>query len=336
MALEQSMRDRLTLPAVCAPMFLVSNPDMVREACLAGIMGALPRQNARSFEMFEGWLAEIRQALDAHKAANPDARIGPLAVNMATQMDSDEATRHLDLAKRYGVEIIISAVGNPTELAGRVHDAGLKIYHDVTSMRFAEKAIAAGVDGLTCIGSGGGGHSGNVGHLVLVPRIRRIFDGTLLMAGSISTGAAIRAAEILGADLAYMGTRFIATQEAAVDPEYARMLTEGHSEDLMFTPKIAGVAANWLVPSMERVGLDPRNLPQPAGHGMGSKHLPEGAKPWKNLWSAGQGIDLIDDVPTIAALVSRLRREYVAACDAPSFADVARLVDQALDAKAVD
>lgn len=240
MALEQSMRDRLILPAVCAPMFLVSNPDMVREACLAGIMGALPRQNARSFEMFEGWLAEIRQALDEHKAASPDARIGPLAVNLATQMDAEEASRHLDLAKRYGVEVIISAVGNPTELAARVHDAGLKIFHDVTSMRFAEKAIAAGVDGLTCIGSGGGGHSGNVGHLVLVPRIRRIFDGTLLMAGSISTGAAIRAAEILGADLAYMGTRFIATQEAAVDPDYTRMLTEGHSEDLMFTPKIAG------------------------------------------------------------------------------------------------
>ena len=335
MALEQSMRERLTLPAVCAPMFLVSNPAMVREACLAGIMGALPRQNARSFEMFEAWLAEIRAALDAHKAACPDARIGPLAVNLATQMEAEDAARHLDVARRYGVEVIISAVGNPTELAKRVHDAGLKIFHDVTSMRFAEKAIAAGVDGLTCIGSGGGGHSGNVGHLVLVPRIRRIFDGTLLMAGSISTGAAIRAAEILGADLAYMGTRFIATQEAAVDPDYAQMLVDGHSEDLMFTPRIAGVPANWLVPSMERLGLDPKNLPQPQGHGMGYKHLPEGVKPWKNLWSAGQGIDLIDDTPTIADLVMRLRREYVAACDAASFADVARLVDSALDAKDV-
>ena len=336
MALAQAMRDRLFLPAVCAPMFLVSNPAMVREACLSGIMGALPRQNARSFEMFEAWLAEIRAALDQRKVENPAARIGPLAINLATQMEPEEAARHLDLAKRYGVEVIISAIGNPAELAKRVHDAGLLIYHDVTSFRFAEKAIAAGVDGLTCIGSGGGGHSGNVGHLVLIPRIRRIFDGTLLMAGSISTGAAIRAAEILGADLAYMGTRFIATQEAAVDPDYARMLTESHSEDLMFTPKIAGVAANWLVPSMERLGLDPKNLPQPAGHGMGTKHLPEGVKPWKNLWSAGQGIDLIDDVPPMAELVARLRREYVAACETPSYADVARLVDQALDAKPTD
>jgi nitronate monooxygenase len=309
---------------------------LVREACLSGIIGALPRQNARSFEMFESWLAEIRDALDTRKAEDPAARIGPLAINLATQMEPDDAARHLELAQRYGVEIIISAIGNPSELAKRVHDAGLKIFHDVTSFRFAEKAIAAGVDGLTCIGSGGGGHSGNIGHLVLIPRIRRIFDGTLLMAGSISTGAGIRAAEILGADLAYMGTRFIATQEAAVDPDYARMLTECHSEDLMFTPKIAGVAANWLVPSMEKLGLDPKNLPQPVGHGMGYKHLPEGVRPWKNLWSAGQGIDLIDDVPTVSDLVARLRREYVAACEAPSYADVARLVDQALDAKAAD
>ena len=244
--------------------------------------------------------------------------------------------RHMEACKRYGVKLVISAVGNPAELAARVHDEGMKIFHDITSFRFAEKAIEAGVDGLTCVGAGGGGHSGNIGHLVLIPRIRRIFDGTLLMAGSISTGAAIRAAEILGADLAYMGTRFIATQEAKVDPAYAQMLVESHSEDLMFTPKIAGVPANWLVPAMERLGLDPKNLPVPTAKGMGYGHLPEGVKPWKNLWSAGQGIDLIDDAPSVAELVGRLRREYVAACEIPSFADVARLVDQALDAKAVD
>lgn len=334
MALDPSFRDRLVLPAVCAPMFLVSNADMVREACKAGIFGALPRQNLRGFELFEAALKDIREALDAHRDANPSARIGPLAVNIPTRMEPEEMRRHLDVCVRHGVELIISAVGNPAELTKRVHDAGLKIFHDVTSFRFAEKAIEAGVDGLTCVGAGGGGHSGNIGHLVLIPRIRRIFDGTLLMAGSISTGAAIRAAEILGADLAYMGTRFIATREAGVDPDYARMLVECHSEDLSFTPKIAGVPANWLKPSMERIGLDPKNLPTPAGHGMGYGHLPEGVKPWKNLWSAGQGIDLIDDIPTIAELVRRLRREYVAACEQPDHADVARLVDEALDSSA--
>lgn len=334
MALDPALASRLTLPAVCAPMFLVSKPAMVKEACKAGLVGALPRQNARSFEVFEGWLKEIREELDAHAQANPGARIGPLAVNLATRMEADELTRHLELCGRYGVDIIISAAGNPSELAKRVHDFGGRIFHDVTSFRFAEKAIAAGVDGLTCVGAGGGGHSGNIGHLVLIPRIRAIFSGTLLMAGSISTGAAIRAAEILGADLAYMGTRFIATKEAAMDAEYQRMLVECHSEDLMFTPKLTGVAANWLVPSMERMGLDPKDLPKAAGFHGGNAHLPEGVRPWKNVWSAGQGIDLIDDVPTIAQLVRRLRAEYVAACEAPSYADVARLVDQALDAKA--
>jgi nitronate monooxygenase len=332
MPLDLSIRDRLVLPAVCAPMFLVSNPAMVKAACKSGIIGALPRQNARSFEIFEGWLKEIREDLDAYADANPGARVGPLAVNLATKLSPEDAKAHLEVCAKYGVEIIISATGNPAELAARVHDHGLKIWHDVVSFRFAEKAMEAGVDGMTCVGSGGGGHSGNIGHLVLVPRIRKVFSGTLLMAGSISTGAAIRAAEILGADLAYMGTRFIATQEAAMDPAYVAMLEECHSEDLIFTPKIAGVAANWLKPSMERLGLDPKNLPQPAGYGMGYKHLPDNVKPWKNLWSAGQGIDLIEDTPTIAELVLRLRREYVEACELPSFADVARLVDQALDA----
>jgi nitronate monooxygenase len=313
-------------------MFLVTNTAMVKASCKAGIMGALPRQNARSFEIFEDWLRDIRSDLDAYAAAHPGARIGPLAVNLATKFPASEMDRHVRLCRQYGVEVIISATGNPAELAQCVHDNGLKIFHDVVSFRFAEKAIAAGCDGLTCVGSGGGGHSGNIGHLVLVPRIRKIFDGTLLMAGSISSGAAIRAAEILGADLAYMGTRFIATQEAAIDPDYAAMLLDSKSEDLMFTPKIAGVAANWLVPSMKRLGLDPKALPAPNAPGMSHGHLPEGVKPWKNLWSAGQGIDLIDDIPTIADLVLRLRREYVAACEAPSFVDVARLADQALEA----
>lgn len=328
MALDPTLRDRFVLPAVCAPMFTVSNPALVREACKAGIMGALPRQNARSFEIFESWLGEIRAALDAHALAHPQARIGPLAVNLATRFETSEMERHVRLCRDHGVEIIISAAGHPGELTRCAHDHGLRIFHDVTTFRFAEKAIQAGVDGLTCIGSGGGGHSGGIGHLVLVPRIRRIFDGVLLMAGSISTGAAIRAAEILGADLAYMGTRFIATKEAATDPDYARMLVEHHSEDLLYTARINGVAANWLVPSIERIGLDLASLPEPEGHG--HARPPDGVKPWKDLWSAGQGIDLIDDVPGVAELVLRLRREYVAACATPSYAEVARMVDQAL------
>jgi len=330
MALDSSIASQLNLPAVCAPMFLISNPAMVIAACKAGIVGALPRANARSFELFEEWLKDIRRELDRFSETHPHARVGPVAINLDTRLSPQEADLNLAACKRHGVQIIISAVGSPKELTPRVHDHGMKIWHDVTSVRFAEKAAAAGVDGLTCVGAGGGGHSGNIGPLVLIPRIRQFFEGTLLMAGSISNGAAIRAAEILGADLAYMGTRFIATAEANVDPDYARMLVECRSEDLSFTPKIAGVAANWLIPSLKRFGLDSDNLPAPCEPGVSHGHLPPHIKPWSNLWSAGQGIDLIEDVPPIRDLVARLSREYVAACERPSFADVARLVDTAL------
>jgi len=236
------------------------------------------------------------------------------------------------LCARYGVEIIISAQGDPTELTRRVHDCGGLIFHDVTTMRFAEKAIAAGVDGLTCIGAGGGGHSGTISHLVLIPKIRSIFDGVIVLAGAVSNGAAIRAAEILGADLSYLGTRFIATRESRAADEYKAMLVRGTSADLMYTPDIAGVAANWMTESMSAVGLNPAKLPKPSGPKMAYSHLPDGVKPWKNLWSAGQGMDLIDDIPSVAELVGRLRREYVAACQTPDMADVAGLVDEVLHA----
>jgi len=334
MALDPAIRAQLTLPVICAPMFLVSGPDLVREACKAGIIGALPRQNARTLEQFEGWLKDIREALDAHRDQNPGARVGPIAVNLATRFSDDELKVHLEILRRYGVEIVISATGDPTDLIARVHEWGGKVFHDVVSMRFAEKAIKAGADGLTCIGAGGGGHSGTISHLALIPRIRSIFDGTVIMAGAVSTGAVIRAAEVLGADLAYMGTRFIATQETTVDPLYKQMIVDSTSSDLLFTGKIAGVPANWMKLSMQHCGLDPDNLPTPQGKGIRHDHLPEGVRPWKNLWSAGQGVDLINDVPSVAELVRRLRAEYVAAVETPSFADVARLVDAAQDAAA--
>ncbi|MFZ4748549.1 MAG: NAD(P)H-dependent flavin oxidoreductase [Sphingomonas sp.] len=334
MALDPSIRQRLTLPAICAPMFRISNPALVREACKSGIVGALPSHNAKDFAMFEAWLDEISEGLRVYADENPGARIGPIAVNLS-RMAGDAMTKHLDLCAKHGVEIIISAMGDPSELIARVHDWGGKVFHDVTNFRFAEKAIEAKVDGLTCIGSGGGGHSGLISHIAFIPKVRAMFDGTIIMAGCISTGATIRAAEILGADLAYLGTRFIATQEANAPDAYKAMLVSSAAKDLIFTPQVAGGAANWLKPSLVRVGIDPDNLPV-TPPGAIRPELPEGAVPWKTIWSAGQGVELIDDVPSVAELVTRLRREYVVACDAPSFADVARLVDQALDAKSAD
>lgn len=332
MALDPALRAKLTLPVICAPMFLVTGPDLVREACKAGVVGGLPRQNARDLEEFEAWLKAIRADLDGHIARQRDTRVAPIAVNLSTRLPEDELKANLDICDRYGVEIIISAAGDPAELVKRVHDRGLKVFHDVTSLRFAEKAIAAGADGLTCIGAGGGGHSGTISHLALIPRIRSIFDGVIIMAGAVSTGAVVRAAEVLGADLAYMGTRFIATRESDAPAAYKQLLIDETSSDLMYTPKIAGVAANWLLESMRQNGLDPLALPEPEGKGMRHDHLPEGVRPWKSLWSAGQGIDLIHDVPNVAELVLRLRREYVAACQTPDMSEGAKLAEQAMEA----
>ena len=325
MSLPAALRDRLTLPAICAPMFGVTGPALVREACLAGIIGALPRANAGSEDTFAEWLTTIDRDLQRASEREPWRRIAPIAVNLRITMGSADFDRHLRLCARHGVKIIITAGGDPTEATRRVHDHGMLLYHDVTSLRFAEKAIAAGADGLTCIGAGGGGHSGTLGHLVLVPKVRTMFDGTIVIAGSVSTGAAIRAGEVLGADLAYLGTRFIATRESDADIAYKQLIVQNSSTDLLYTSDIAGVPANWMVESMRRLGLDPDNLPKPRRQGRTYDHLPPHVRPWKTLWSAGQGIDLIDDIPSVAELVRRLRAEYVAACGQPDMSARARL-----------
>jgi len=321
MALDPDLRASLVLPAICAPMVLVTGPDLVREACKAGVIAGLPHQNARDFETFVAWMTQIHADLDAHEQAT-GRRAAPIAVNLPTRFPDAELKAHFDLFDRFGVKLLITVGGDPTEMARRAHDAGLKVLHDITSIRFAEKAIAAGVDGLNCIGAGGGGHSGTISHLALIRQIRAIFDGIIVMAGAVSDGATIRAAEILGADLAYLGTRFIATQESEAPGAYKELLVSQTSSDLTYTPKVAGVAANWLVESIRMAGLDPNDLPEPLGRGMRHDHLPQGVQPWKNVWSAGQGIDLIHDIPTVAELVARLKAEYDEACRVPDMSGV--------------
>lgn len=327
MALDPLIRERIVLPAFCAPMFLVSNGAMLVEACKAGIIAGTNPRNSRSVEHFEAEMLAVRAALDAWADEHPGARIGPLATNLNLKATPAETRRYLDICRAARVDIVVTAAGDPTQLIQRVHDEGGVVWHDATSIRFAEKAIRAGADGIIAIGAGGGGHSGTVSHLALVPAIRAMFGGTIVMAGAVSNGAAIRAAEILGADLAYLGTRFIATQESGAPQAYKDLLVRQGLGDLMYTPALGGVPANWLVESMRRAGLDPSNLPQPQGHG--TQHLPPAVKPWSNVWSAGQGISLIDDIPSIEELVLRLRREYVAACRLPDMADVAQLAEEA-------
>jgi nitronate monooxygenase len=277
----------------------------------------LPRHNAGSREEFESWLASLRRDLDSHSAQHPNAIIGPLAVNIIARHSLEEIRTNVELSARYGVRLFISAMGKPAELAKIVHDVGGKLFHDVTSLRFAAKAIESGVDGLTCIGSGGGGHSGALNALSFIPRVREMWDGTIIFAGCISSGAAIRAAEVLGADLAYLGTRFIATRESQAPESYKSLLVSAGSDELLYTDRVSGVAANWLKPSLRQVNLDPDNLPVTIPGGAWHQHLPANARPWYDLWSAGQGIDLIHDIPSVADLVSRLRQEYMTACRTP-------------------
>ena len=322
MALTDDVRENLVLPAFCAPMFLCSNPALAIACCGAGIVGSITANHLRDLGELEAQLREIDEALKHLAEQSPQRKIGPLAVNISPNKDAGEFRRNLDLCKRYGTRIIVTSVGDPTRNAPLVRDSGMLHFHDVTNIRFAQKAANAGVDGMIAIGAGGGGHAGTITHLALIPKIREFFDGTIVMAGAVSNGAAIRAAEILGADLAYVGTRFIATRESAAPAKYKQMLVEAGVEDVIYTSGVNGMAASWLKASLREVGLDPDNLTAPDTHS--SDHLPEGQMPWKDIWSGGQGTGLIEDVPAAADLVHRLCQEYAAACALPDMAGAAR------------
>ena len=310
MALPDSLRDRLTLPAFAAPMFLCSGVDLAIECCKAGIVGSLTRNHCRDLEELEQQLIAVTDALRAFADAHPERKIGPLAVNISPTFSTQEFRAHLDTCRRYGVAIIVTSVGDPTQNAPLVQEYGLLHFHDATTIRFAEKAAAAGADGIVCIGAGGGGHAGTISHLAFIPKVRSMFDGVVVMAGAVSNGAAIRAAESLGADLAYMGTRFIATQEASAPDAYKAMLVEGGVTDVIYTRGVNGLPASWLKASLRSIGLDPDNLPEADPSKMDFETVSGGAKAWKDIWGAGQGIGAVKAVEPVAALVDRLANEY--------------------------
>jgi len=322
MALDPRLRDRLVLPAFCAPMFLVSGVPLLAAACKAGIVAGTNPKNWRSAAEFEADMMALRADLDAFQAAHPQARVGPLASNLNLRASPEETDNYIRICKAARVDIIVSVGGDPTRLIKQVHDNGGVVWHDATSLPFAEKAIRAGADGIIAIGAGGGGQSGLVTPLTLIPQIRRMFDGTIVMAGAVSDGAAIRAAEVLGADLAYLGTRFIATQESGAPQEYKQMIVDAGIADLAYTAAVHGVPTNWLKASMDQHGIDPR---APAPPRNSTDHLPADVRAWRDVWSAGQGVGLIHDIPAVDELVRRLRREYAHACALPSMASVAAL-----------
>ena len=308
MPLPALLQGRLRLPVVGSPLFIVSNPDLVVEQCKAGIVGSFPALNARPKDQLEIWLQRISSELAACDHA------APYAVNQIVHGSNDRLGHDMEVCERFRVPIVITSLRAPDEIVPRVHDWGGLVFHDVISVRHARRAMQAGVDGLILVCAGAGGHAGMLSPFALVQEVRRFFGGTILLAGAISTGDAVLAAQAAGADLAYVGTRFIATREANAKPEYKKMLVDAAAADIVYTPLFTGVHGNYLRPSVAAAGLDPDNLPLADKTTM---NFASGGnvekKVWRDIWSAGQGVGAIDDVPSTAEVVERLAREYRAA-----------------------
>lgn len=311
MALPSILKDRLSLPLIGSPMFIISNPDLVIAQCKAGIVGSFPALNARPAEVLEDWLKKITEELDAYNQANPDSPAAPFAVNQIVHASNDRLEHDLELCVKYKVPIIITSLGARPEVNDAVHSYGGITLHDVINNRFAKKAIEKGADGLIAVAAGAGGHAGTISPFALIQEIREWFNGPLLLSGSIATGGAILAAQAMGADLAYAGSIFIATQEANAEEAYKQMIVDGSSDDVIYTNLFTGVHGNYLKPSIERAGLDPNNLPSsdPSKMNFGSGR----SKAWKDIWGCGQGIGAVDAVVPTAELVARLKREYAEA-----------------------
>lgn len=316
MSVPESFRGRFRVPAIAAPMFIVSGPELVIAACRAGVAGTFPALNARPAAKLDEWLGEIDAALDADRHAQPGAAGAPHGVNLILHRSNERLDEDLAAVVRHRVPFVITSLGNPAAVVQAVHGYGGLVFSDVVHAQHARKAAAAGVDGIIAVASGAGGHAGSQSVISLIREIRTFWSGTLIAAGSISDGAAIRAVEVLGADFAYMGTRFIATREALAQPAYKQMLIDSGPGDVVYTDAVSGTNANFLWPSLEKAGYQRAQLA--AGVGKGKLHgLTEEARAWRDVWSAGHGVATIDDVPTVAELVERLVAEYRAACALP-------------------
>lgn len=304
----------LSLPVICSPMFIASTPKLVIEQCKAGVVGSFPALNARPQETLDTWLTEIETALDAHRKANPGAIVAPYAVNQIVHKSNDRLAQDVETCVRHKVPITITSLRAPTEVVSAVHSYGGIVLHDVISVRHAEKAIEAGVDGLILVCAGAGGHAGTLSPFALVGEVRRFFDGPIILSGAIATGNAILAALASGADLAYIGTRFLATPEANVPDRYKDEILKSAAADIVYTDLFSGVHGNYLKHSVINAGFDPLNLPKsdPSKMNFGSNSGAE-KKVWRDIWSAGQGVGQIQSVLPVAEVVAQMKAEYVAA-----------------------
>ncbi|WP_163883449.1 NAD(P)H-dependent flavin oxidoreductase [Rhizobium laguerreae] len=313
MALPPILRDKLRLPVIGSPLFIISHPALTLAQCKAGIVGAFPALNARPESQLDEWLAEITEELARHAAAHPERPAAPFAVNQIVHMSNKRLEHDLSLCVKYKVPIVISSLGAVPEVNAAVHSYGGIVLHDIINNRHAHSAIRKGADGLIAVAAGAGGHAGTLSPFALTQEIREWFDGPLLLAGAIATGGAILAAEAMGADMAYIGSPFIATEEARAADAYKQAIVEGAASDIVYSNYFTGVHGNYLKPSIVAAGMDPDNLPLADVSKMDFEQAVGGAKAWKDIWGSGQGISAIKAVEPVAKLVDRLEAEYRAA-----------------------
>jgi nitronate monooxygenase len=314
MALPNILKDRLRLPVVGAPLFIVSHPALVIAQCKAGIVGAFPALNARPISQLDEWLHEITEALTAHDRAHPDRPAAPFAVNQIVHKSNARLEEDLALTVKWKAPIVITSLGAREDVNTAVHAYGGITLHDIINNRFARKAVEKGADGLIAVAAGAGGHAGSVSPFALVQDIRAWFDGPLLLSGAIATGRAVLAAQAMGADLAYIGSAFIATEEARAIDAYKQAIVEGDSSHIVGSSLFTGIFGNYLRPSVAKAGLDPDNLPQ--GDAKAMNFASRGSsekKVWRDIWGSGQGIGAVTAVHPVADLVARLEREYAEA-----------------------
>jgi len=306
-----SLTDHLRLPVIGSPLFIISNPELVIAQCTAGVIGAFPALNARPAEALDGWLTRIERALAAHDAAHPDAPAAPYAVNQIVHKSNDRLEHDLAVCEQHRVPLVITSLGAREDVNARVHAWGGLVLHDIITVTHAKKALDKGADGLIAVCAGAGGHAGTLSPFALVEEIRRFWSGPLVLAGAIGTGRAVLAAQAIGADLAYVGSAFIATREANATEAYKQAIVAGTAGDIVYTNLFTGVHGNYLKASIVAAGLDPDNLPvsDPSKMDFGGG----AAKAWKDIWGCGQGIGTLDEVPAAGELIARMRREYDAA-----------------------
>ena len=311
MPIPDSIKDNISIPLIGAPLFLISAPDLVIAQCKAGIIGSFPALNARPQHVLEEWIVRIKTELKEYQEQNPDKKVAPFAVNQICHGSNDRLQGDMEICVKHKVPIIITSLRPPAEVVEAAHSYGGLVFHDVINVRHAKKAADMGVDGLILVCAGAGGHAGALSPFALLREVKSWFDGTIILSGSIGDGYSVASALALGADFAYLGTRFIATHEANAEPEYKQMLIESSANDIVYSNLFTGVLGNYLKPSIQNAGLDPDNLPTADKSAMnfGSGGNTD-SKAWKDIWGSGQGIGLIEDAPTVEDLVSRIRSEF--------------------------